>query len=444
MRRGLWFAAGAGAGIYAMTRARRLAEAFTVDGLRDRWEAVGLGARMLRDDVAQAQAEKETELRERYGLAPHGLPSWPQPADRPRPAATENWKAPTDGHLGDSAEVRGSLRAGRARRRAVGVVDPRRPDAALRGRGDGAVQALLPRPGDGAVRPRGERAEVRPHARHRGRRQDHAARHVLRDVRQLLVRRLLQGRRDRARLGPGDRVPGRRRLRPRGEPDLPEHLRGRPRGGVPLEQGDGRARRPDHPARQEGELLVHGRARAGWSVLGDPLRPRGGVRAGPRLRPQGRGPLPRDLEPRLHAGRAQRGAVEGGLRHRGLAAEEEHRHGHGPGAGRLPAAGRRQHVRDRRDVPGDREGRGADRPEVRRVARERRPVPGRGRPHPQHDDADQRRRHAGQRGPRLRPAPAAAPRGALDAAARHRGPRAAGAAARQPRQDGRDLHRAEP
>ena len=74
MRRGLWFAAGAGAGIYAMTRARRLAEAFTVDGLRDRWEAVGLGARMLRDEVVQGQAEKETELRERYGLAPHGTP----------------------------------------------------------------------------------------------------------------------------------------------------------------------------------------------------------------------------------------------------------------------------------------------------------------------------------------------------------------------------------
>ena len=50
MRRGLWFAAGAGAGIYAMTRARRLAEAFTADGLRDRWEAVTLGARMFRDE----------------------------------------------------------------------------------------------------------------------------------------------------------------------------------------------------------------------------------------------------------------------------------------------------------------------------------------------------------------------------------------------------------
>ena len=34
--------------------------------------------------------------------------------------------------------------------------------------------------------------------------------------------------------------------------------------------------------------------------------------------------------------------------------EQEHRHRDGARAGRLPAAGRRQHVRDRRDVPGDR------------------------------------------------------------------------------------------
>jgi Family of unknown function (DUF6167) len=80
MRRGLWFFAGAGAGVYAMARARRLKEAFTADGLRDRWEAVGLGARLLREDIAQAQADKETELRERYGLAPHGLPELTTPA----------------------------------------------------------------------------------------------------------------------------------------------------------------------------------------------------------------------------------------------------------------------------------------------------------------------------------------------------------------------------
>ena len=43
-------------------------------------------------------------------------------------------------------------------------------------------------------------------ARHRGGRQDHPARHVLPDERQLLVRRLLQGRRDHLRLGAGHRL----------------------------------------------------------------------------------------------------------------------------------------------------------------------------------------------------------------------------------------------
>jgi hypothetical protein len=73
MRRGLWFVAGAGAGVYAMVRARRVKEAFTADGLHDRWQAMTLGARMLRDEVAQGQAEAETDLRERFGLVPHGM-----------------------------------------------------------------------------------------------------------------------------------------------------------------------------------------------------------------------------------------------------------------------------------------------------------------------------------------------------------------------------------
>jgi hypothetical protein len=66
--------AGAGAGVYAMVRGRRAAEVFTADGLRDRWHALEVGARMFRDEVAQGQAEAETELRERFGLVPHGLP----------------------------------------------------------------------------------------------------------------------------------------------------------------------------------------------------------------------------------------------------------------------------------------------------------------------------------------------------------------------------------
>ena len=74
MRRGFWFVAGAGAGVYAMVRGRRAAEALTVDGLRDRLSGVEVAARMFRDEVAQGRVEKETELRERYGLVPHGTP----------------------------------------------------------------------------------------------------------------------------------------------------------------------------------------------------------------------------------------------------------------------------------------------------------------------------------------------------------------------------------
>lgn len=74
MTRGLWFVAGAGAGVYAMVRARRVKEAFSADGLSDRWHALSLGARMLRDEVAQGQAEAETQLRQRFGLGPDGAP----------------------------------------------------------------------------------------------------------------------------------------------------------------------------------------------------------------------------------------------------------------------------------------------------------------------------------------------------------------------------------
>jgi hypothetical protein len=72
MSRSLWFVAGAGVGVYAMNRARRVAESLTVDGLRDRASGLAAGARIFRDEVAQGRVEKETQLRERLGLAPHG------------------------------------------------------------------------------------------------------------------------------------------------------------------------------------------------------------------------------------------------------------------------------------------------------------------------------------------------------------------------------------
>ena len=74
MNRGLWFAAGAGAAIYAMVRGRRAAEVFTADGLQDRLNGLAVGLRMFGDEVAQAKAEKETELRERFAVKPHGRP----------------------------------------------------------------------------------------------------------------------------------------------------------------------------------------------------------------------------------------------------------------------------------------------------------------------------------------------------------------------------------
>ena len=74
MRRGLWFVAGAGTAVYVMVRGRRAAEVLTVDGLKDRLGALELGARLFRDEVAQGQADKESELREKLGLGPHGTP----------------------------------------------------------------------------------------------------------------------------------------------------------------------------------------------------------------------------------------------------------------------------------------------------------------------------------------------------------------------------------
>jgi hypothetical protein len=69
VRRGFWFVAGAGAGVYVMFRARRAAETFTPDGLRDRVAGLGVGAHLFAEEVRAGMSERETELRERLGLA---------------------------------------------------------------------------------------------------------------------------------------------------------------------------------------------------------------------------------------------------------------------------------------------------------------------------------------------------------------------------------------
>lgn len=74
MKAGLWFVAGAGVGIYAMVRGRRAAEILTVDGLTDRLKGAQVGLQIFREEVAQGAADKETELREKLSLLPHGGP----------------------------------------------------------------------------------------------------------------------------------------------------------------------------------------------------------------------------------------------------------------------------------------------------------------------------------------------------------------------------------
>lgn len=72
MGRPLWFVAGAGVGVYAAARARRIADSLTADGLRDRLRGWQHGARLFAEEVHQGRTERETELREQLGLRPTG------------------------------------------------------------------------------------------------------------------------------------------------------------------------------------------------------------------------------------------------------------------------------------------------------------------------------------------------------------------------------------
>ncbi|HET7534037.1 MAG TPA: DUF6167 family protein [Nocardioidaceae bacterium] len=72
MRRTLWFVAGAATSAYAITKARRAAEAFTPDGVRDRLAGLSLGAQLFSEEVRTEAAARETELRERLGLGLDG------------------------------------------------------------------------------------------------------------------------------------------------------------------------------------------------------------------------------------------------------------------------------------------------------------------------------------------------------------------------------------
>ncbi len=128
-------------------------------------------------------------------------------------------------------------------------------------------------------------------------RPDRQASHLLRDARQLLLRRLFQEGGHRLCLGAHDR-------RLRLDPDrLYVTVYEEDDEAFAIWAGDiGVPAGPDLPLREKGQLLVHGRDGPVRSLLGDPLRPRRGHRAGRPVRPHRKGerPVRRALEPRLH------------------------------------------------------------------------------------------------------------------------------------------------
>ena len=169
------------------------------------------------------------------------------------------------------------LRGAGAHRRAVGQPHPARPRPAVHRGRDGAVQAVLPRRGGAAVPPGHDGAEV-PAGRGQGQRPrgGRARRQppeLLRDARQLQLRRLLQGRGHPHGLGPHHQ-PVRARPRPavghgahhrrRGREHLARRRRRRPRPHpAPRRRTTGGVRPVAHPARA-------GRARRSSSTRARP------------------------------------------------------------------------------------------------------------------------------------------------------------------------------
>lgn len=74
MNRTLWFVAGATTGVYVVAKARRAAEVFTPEGVRDRLAGLSLGAQLFNDEVRTEMAVREDDLRSRLGLGLDATP----------------------------------------------------------------------------------------------------------------------------------------------------------------------------------------------------------------------------------------------------------------------------------------------------------------------------------------------------------------------------------
>ncbi len=212
----------------------------------------------------------------------------------------------------------------------------RRSDAAVHQRRDEPVQGPVSRPREARLHPRHDLAEVhagqRQAQRPRQRRAVTPPSHLLRDARQLLLRRLLQEGGAAVRVDAADRGledAGRQagRLDLQGRERHPARRRGLRHLARPW-----RAGRPHPRARRRRQLLADGRHRPVRPLLGDLLR----------ARRQRRRSGDRNLEQRVHGVRAQR------RRHADAAAGAVDRHRHGPRAHHRGAAGQGLELRHRR------------------------------------------------------------------------------------------------
>ena len=220
-----------------------------------------------------------------------------------------------------------------------------------------------------------------------------------------------------AGLGAADVADVGRRLRAGRRAAVGDGLRDRRRDRADLDRAGRRAGGPGAAARDGRQLLVHGRARPVRALHRDLLRP------GPVVRPRGRSgrrrrPLRRAVEPRADAARARRGRRQGRLPDHRPPAAAQRRHRRGARAPRRGAAGRADGLRHRPRAAGAGRRRPAGRRDLRPRRPDRRRAARRRRPRADRDGPRRRRGGAGQRGARLRAAPAAAPGGAQHARAR--------------------------
>lgn len=102
MSRAVWFVAGAASGVYGLVKARRVAQAFTPDGVAARVAAWQAGARAFGSEVRAGMPERETELHAQ--LRPPASPARQLAAGQGRATANRD-EDRNRNHLDDSHDA---------------------------------------------------------------------------------------------------------------------------------------------------------------------------------------------------------------------------------------------------------------------------------------------------------------------------------------------------